>query len=116
MAAKTVAWTKFDPTGDSWTYVTAGHTSSKPKLVLCKRRVPVGNQVVSEASMQVVHATEDTDGLPISTKCAVGCTGRFSTQMGATETDLDDAITIFRDFVASDDFVTLLKSQIFPES
>jgi hypothetical protein len=109
MAAMSTALTEFSVNGDSETYTTSGHSIEKPKIVISKRKVPQGTQTVSEYSVSVVHATENSDGdiLPQKYSFQVISKGPID----GTTTDRDAALVIFRDIVASDEFGASVSSQ-----
>lgn len=113
MAAMTTVLTEYSSNGNSKTYSTSGHTMSKPKLVITRRKVPVGNQTVSEVVLDVIHATVDTDGAILTSKVVGSASVRFPIN-GATA-DRDAVLVIFRDAIASDEFTTLVASGTFPD-
>lgn len=113
MGALATALTEFSDNGDSRTYTTAGSTASSPKLVIEKRKVPVGGQTVAEFSCAVVHGTADSDGLVLQQKVSLTATGRYPIDGDAA--DLAAALVIFRDIVASDEFEASLTSQNWVE-
>jgi len=102
MAAMSTALTEFSDKENSRTYVTSGHTSVKPKLVIQKRRVPTGNQVMQEDTVTVIHGTEDSDGLVLSQKVSFQATIRQP--VTAADTAVADALAIFKDIIAGDEF------------
>lgn len=109
MAAMTTVLTEFANNGNSRTSTTAGHTAVKPKLVIEKRRVPEGNQVIAEYSVKVVHATEDAANLILSNKVSFEAVVRYPVA-GAAD-DVTAAKTIFADIVNSDEFAASVVSQ-----
>lgn len=109
MAAMTTVLTEFSNNGNSRTSTTSGHTAVSPKLVIEKRRVPEGNQTVSEYSCKVVHATEDVDGLVLSNKVSFEVIGRFPLLGQAA--DVTAALAILRDVVAGDEFGNSITTQ-----
>lgn len=111
MAAMTTALTEFSTIGNSRTYALTGHTVLEPKLVVQKRSVPQGAQTMADATFNVVFATEDADGAVLSQKINLGATGRIP--VNGIEADVDAALVIFRDIVASDEFTTWIKSQLY---
>lgn len=111
MAAQSTALTEFSTNGDSRTYTTAGHTTSNPKLVIQKRKVPSGAQVVSEVSMAVVHATEDADALVLPQKVSMQVVVRYP--ILSDDTAVADALVILRDIVAGDEFGNAVTTQEF---
>lgn len=109
MAAMSTALTEFSNNGDSRTTTTLGHTVLKPKLVIEKRKVPVGNQIVSEYTFSVVQATEDDDGNVLPQKVVMTATVRLP--IHGQSTDVDAALVIFRDVIAGDEFGNSVDTQ-----
>jgi hypothetical protein len=109
MAAMTTALTEFSTLGDSRTYTTTGHTVQEPKVVVQKRKVPSGNQIVSESSVAVIHATEDSEGLILPQKVSITVTVR--SPINGLTADVDAALVIFRDIVAGDEFANTVDTQ-----
>jgi len=109
MAAMTTALTEFSDNGDSRTYTTSGHTVSKPKLVIQKRRVPQGNQTVQETSVSVLHATEDANSLILPQK--VSFSAVFRSPIDGQSSDVTAALAIFRDIIAGDEFANAVSTQ-----
>lgn len=104
MAALATTLTEFADNGDSRTYYTSGHTASKPKLVLNKRKVPVGNQTVAEFSASVIHATEDPDGAVLPQKVSMQAVVRYP--IDGDSADIAAVLAIFQDVVQSDEFAS----------
>lgn len=102
MAAMTTALTVFSDIGDSRTYTQSGHTALKPKLVLQKRRLPTGSQVVAEYSFQVLNATEYPAGNVLPQK--VGFKAVITYPLNAESAVITAALATFRDMVAGDEF------------
>lgn len=111
MAAMVTALTEFATNGDSRTYTTAGHTVGKPKLVIQKRRVPVGKQTVAETICSVIHGTEDSAGDSLPSKVAMSVTVR--TPVDGIAADVTAALAILRDLVAGDEFGNAVTTQEF---
>lgn len=109
MAAMTTALTEFSNNGNSRTSTLTGHAVGDPKLVIEKRRVPEGNQVVAESSVKVVYQTEDADGEVISSKVTFEAISRFPYK-GDT-TDRDAALAVFRDIIAGDEYANTVGTQ-----
>lgn len=109
MAAMTTVLTEFSNNGNSRTSTTSGHTASKPKLVIEKRRVPEGNQTMIEYSCKIVQATEDDDGLVLTQKVSFEAVVRYPV-LGQS-TDVDAALVIFRDAIAGDEFANSVDTQ-----
>lgn len=112
MPAMVTALTEFQDSGNSRTYVTSGHAVTKPKLFLTKRKQATGAQVVAESSGAVVHGTEDANGDSLKERIQLSAISRIP--IHGIAADVDAAIVIFRDFVASDEFVTFVKQQMWP--
>jgi hypothetical protein len=102
MAAQSTALNSYSENGNSRTSYTTGHTMTKPKLVIEKRKIPTTLDGVAEYSFSVVHATEDDDGNIIAQKVAMYATVRMPLQ-GQTS-DRDAVLAIFRDIIAGDEF------------
>lgn len=102
MAGMSTVLTEYSTIGDKRTYTTSGHTVVKPKIVVCKRKLPVGNQSVSEFSFSVIHATEDDDGNVLQSKPSMEAVVRQPVNGQAT--DVTAILAIFRDIVAGDEF------------
>lgn len=109
MAAMTTVLTEFSNNGNSRTSITTGHTAVKPKVVIEKRRVPEGNQVVAEYSCKVVHATVDAEGLVLSNKVSFEAIVRVP--IAGLAADTTAALAIFKDIVQSDDFANSVSTQ-----
>jgi hypothetical protein len=111
MAAMATTLTEFANTGDSRTWTTSGHTAVKPKLVIQKRRVPVGGQHVAETTYSVIHAGVDADGAVLPSKVVMSVTVRYPVEI--TGTTISDVLTILKDMVAGDEFAASVTSQNF---
>jgi hypothetical protein len=107
MASLSATLTEFADNGNSRTYTSSGHTAAKPKLVIEKRLVPAGNQVMAEFSATVVQAVEDPDGGIAPQKVSMGTVVRYPV-VGSDPSDLATiiaaALVLLRDIVASDEF------------
>lgn len=113
MAAMSTTLTEFATNGDSRTYTTSGHLVSKPKLVLQKRRVPVGNQTVSENRISVIHAAAAPDDSILPSKVNFTVDLRIPLNIKSGDTAVADALAILRDIVAGDEFAASIASQNF---
>jgi hypothetical protein len=109
MAAMTTVLTEFSNIGNSRTSTTSGHTAVKPKVVIEKRRVPEGNQVIVEYAMKVVHATVDADGVILGNKVSFEVVTRYP--LAGVSADRDAALAIFRDIIAGDEFANSVNTQ-----
>lgn len=101
MAARTAVFTEYADNGNSRTFTTSGHTASKPKLVIQKRREPV-NGGQSVASFDVIHATTDPAGDIMTRKVAFH--GEFRIPVDANATDVTNVKTLMKDVIASDEW------------
>lgn len=99
MGALVATLTEFSNSGDSFTYTTTGHTATRPKLVIMKRRVPEGNKTVAVLSVDVIHATEDSDGNIMPSKIVGGMS--FRVPIGFLAADLANVKTLFKDLAQS---------------
>lgn len=109
MASMTTVLTEFSNNGNSRTSTTSGHTASKPKLVIEKRKVAEGNSQMAEYSVKVVHATQDADAVILSNKVSFECVVRYP--LLGQSTDVTAALAIIRDIVASDEFANSVSTQ-----
>jgi len=109
MAAMTTVLTEFANNGNSKTSTTSGHTASKPKLVIEKRRVPEGNQTVVEWSFKVVQATVDAADEILAQKVSFEASVRHPL-LGDAD-DVAAALVIFRDIIANDEFGNSVTTQ-----
>lgn len=111
MTAMSTALIPFSPSANGRTSTLPGHTAVAPRLFIQKRKVPTSVGSNSTVSARVVYATVDSHGEPIGNRVQIGCDAAIP--VAGRGADTDAAIVIFRDFVASDEFVTLVKTQIF---
>lgn len=104
MAAMTTVLTEIPSNagGSTVTYTAPGHTFSKVKLVIDKRRVPEGKRTVAEYSVATVYATEDADGLILDQKVAF--TTQFRAPVQGLSTDIAAALALHLEIVASTNF------------
>lgn len=109
MAAMSTALTEFSDNGNSRTYSLSGHTAVSPRLVIQKRRVPVGGQVMAEMSVKTVYATTDVDGNVLPQKPSIETI--ISYPVNGTYTDVEAALVIHRDIIASDEYTAAASSQ-----
>lgn len=111
MAAMTTALTEFSDNGDSRTYTLTGHSISSPKIVVQKRRVPVGNQKVAQDTVTVLYGTTDADGLPVPERVSFEVVIRRPVHGQAA--DVTAALAVIRDIVAGDEFANVKDTQEF---
>jgi len=109
MAAMTAVLTEFSNNGNSRTSTVATHTAVKPKLVIEKRRVPEGNQIIAEYSCKCVYATEDVDGVILSNKVSFEAVVRYPVAGDAA--DVAAALVLFKDIIANDEFANSITTQ-----
>lgn len=109
MAAMTTVLTEFSNNGNSRTCTTSGHTAKEPRLVIEKRRVPEGSQVMVEQSVKIVHSTEDDDGLILSNKVSFEAVSRYP--LAGQAADVTAALTVFRDIIAGDEYANSVSTQ-----
>lgn len=109
MAAMTTVLTEFANNGNSRTSTTSGHTAALPKLVIEKRRVPEGNQVMIEYSAKVIQAVQDADGITLSNKVSFEAVVRYP--VAGISATRDAALVIFRDVIAGDEFGNSVATQ-----
>lgn len=118
MASLSATLTEFADNGNSRTYTSSGHAASKPKLVIEKRQVPVGDQTMAEFSASVVQAVNGADGGIAAQRVAYTVSVRYPT-LSADATDLssvqDACLVLLRDIVASDEFGVSHKTQNWVE-
>jgi hypothetical protein len=101
--------TEFADNGDSRTYSLPSHTALKPKLLTQKRKVATNNSANASLSVRVVMGTQDAEGIPLSNRVSLGLEASYP--VAGSTTDVDAAIAVFRDYVASDEFVSSIKTQ-----
>jgi hypothetical protein len=111
MAAMTTVLTEFSDKEDSRTYTLSGHTAVRPNLVIQKRKVASGASGVASDTVSVIYGTVDEDGLPIASKVVFEVNVRRPVNIGSAETDITDALAVFRDIVAGDEFAATVSTQ-----
>jgi len=111
MAAMSTALTEFSTNGDSKTWTLSGHTVSAPKIVIQKRKVPVGNQTVGENVISVIRGTVDSNGAVLPSKVVMSVTIRYP--VAGLATDVTAVRDVLKDIVAGDEFAASITSQNF---
>lgn len=112
MAGMLTALTVFSGIGNTRTYVRTGHTSVMPKLVIQKRKVPGAGKTTLEDSLAVINATFESDGVtPAASRVAFEVSVRRPNFADAAH--VSDALAVFRDIVASDEFTTMVNQSLF---
>lgn len=109
MAAMTTALTEFSNSGNSRTSTLIGHTVSVPKIVIEKRRVPEGNQVMGEIGCKVIYATKDAADLVLTNKISFEAIVRYPIQ--GSSADVEAVRAIFADIIAGDEFKNAVETQ-----
>lgn len=111
MAAMSTALTEFSDNGNSRTYVQSGHTALEPKLVIQKRKIPQGSQVMIEDTISVVNSTSDVDSVVLPQRASVVITVRRPSNGASADTDA--AVATARDIIAGDEFTAMVSTQNF---
>jgi hypothetical protein len=109
MAAMTTALTEFADNGNSRTSILAGHTASKPRLIIEKRVLPAGDKSTYQYSVDVVYATTDADGMVLSSKVVLHA--QIRAPINGDSADVAACVATFRDVVAGDEFGASVTSQ-----
>lgn len=109
MAAMSTVLKEFSDDGNSRTYALSTHSWNKPQLVLQKRKVPSGAQVVAEDTVTVLSATSDADGLSLPSRVSFSVTVRRP--INGDNDDVTAMLAIFRDIVAGDEFANVVGKQ-----
>jgi hypothetical protein len=111
MAGMTTVLTEFSTVENSRTSTLSGHTAALPKIVIEKRRVPTGNQVMAEFSTKVVYATQDANSETLQEKVSHEVITRYP--INGTYTDVTGALAIIRDILAGDEYANSVETQEF---
>lgn len=113
MAALATTLVSFSTNGDSKTYTSPGHTAQLPRLVVQKRRVPSKEGAVASMETSIIQGTKDATGAVLSSKVAMSVSVRFPNNIGASQTEIADALALLQDVVASDEFAATIQTQGF---
>lgn len=100
--------TSFSENGNVKTYVAPQHSVAEPRLVIQKRKVATSVKGTAETSVKVVYGTSDTAG-PIASRVSFEVIARCP--VGGDMTDYDDAMSLFKEIVASDEFDAAVTAQ-----
>jgi len=111
MAAMTTVLTEFANNGNSRTYTLPLHTAIEPEMLIQKRKVPSGNQIVIEDTITVVAATKDSAGAVLASRDSISVTIRRPST--GTAADITALLAIFRDVIAGDEFANVVNTQEF---
>lgn len=109
MAVMTTILEEISSNGDSRTYMAPAHTVQKPVLVLQKRKVASGNQVMAEDTVSVLQATVDAAGDALPQKILFSATYRRPITGAAA--DVTAGLALFREIIASDEFTDIVNKQ-----
>jgi hypothetical protein len=109
MAAMTTALSEFADNGNSRTYTRTGHTAIMPRLVLQRRTVASGLTSVIEDQISVLSGTKDVDDAPLASRVLFTVTVRRP--IHGVATDVTDALAVFRDIIAGDEFANTVNTQ-----
>jgi len=111
MTALVTGLTEFSDLGNTRTYVvTSVHTALRPRLVIQRRKVPSGNQVVAEDSISVLYATLDSEGAVLPQKVTMSVNIRRP--ITGLAQDVTDALVVLRDIVQSTEFTSVVNGQV----
>lgn len=111
MAAMATSLTEFSTLGDSRVYTYGTHSAMAPKMVLQRRKVPSGNQIVAEDVVTVLQSTTDADGNVLAPRVSITATIRRPITGQAA--DVTALLAVFRDVVAGDEFANTVSTQEF---
>lgn len=109
MGAMSTVLTEFSDNGNSRTYTYTGHTVGDPRLVLQKRRVPSGNQVIAEDVITVLSGQVDGNGDPLPERVSFSATVRRP--ISGDSSVVSAALAVFRDIIAGDEFANTVNTQ-----
>jgi len=109
MAVMTTVLKVFNDSSNTRTYTTPAHTAGLPRIVLQKRKVPTGSQVMLEDSVATFYATKDALNVVMPQRISLGATVRRP--LGYTAADLTSALALFREMIASDEFANMVNNQ-----
>lgn len=101
----------FAENGNVKTYTAPQHSVAEPRLVIQKRSIAASIASVAGTTLKVVFGTSDAAGAPIQQRISLETVARVP--VSGSESDVDAAIAVFRDIVASDEFVIAVKQQLW---
>lgn len=108
MADMTAALSFYSNVGTTITYTSAGHDLSDAKFMVQKRGQQGSGQTLYKGEVAVVQGAEDSAGDQLPNNLRL--TAASSIPIGTIVADIDAAIVLFRDYVASDDFPAAVKA------
>lgn len=105
MAAMSTSLVTFSSMENGNVYTYTGHTATKPKKVLQRRKEPGVNQEIIEDQVTVYNGTEDADGTLLDPRITFTLTLRRP--KSGIAADVAAALVILRDIVASDEYTAV---------
>jgi len=108
MAVMTITLSEYADNGNSRTFAKSGHSFETSRLVVQSRKQPLGNITVGTTDTNVKFTTVNSDGDLLAALINLGVSSRIPRD--AVEADVDEAITLLRDFVAADEFPAMVKA------
>lgn len=111
MAAMTTALADYTYNGNVRAFKHPNHTAQKAKLITQKRKAAVGTTGVSEDNISVAYTTLDANDIPIPAKVTFSVNVRRPSNMAGDATEVTDALALFREIIASDNFGSVVTSQ-----
>lgn len=109
MASFTTTITEQNDSDNRRLYHIDGHSVKFPRLVIQTRKEAANLEASGNSKLQVVFGTSEDGSTPISSKIVMAAEARYPAN--AQTTDVISALSVLRDFVASDEFTDLVISQ-----
>lgn len=97
---------EFADNGNSRTYTEPTHSVVSPFLVIQKRKVPVGEQIMAEDSVSVVKATQDAESVILPQRVSLLVVVRRP--ITGITADVTSARNLFQEIVASGNFERMI--------
>jgi len=111
MASFTTVLADNGNTANTWNWVvSANHSTLKPFLVLQKRKIPTGNQVMAEDTLSVLTATTDAEGVVLSQRVLHTYTCRRP--VTGDDDDVTASLAVFRDLINSDEVTAMVAGSL----
>lgn len=111
MAVMTTVLKEYSNGVNSRTYSLPNHSVTEPEILIQRRRVPVGNQVVASTELQFLVATKDAEGNVLPDKAGIDI--KIREPIKGTHADLTALLTIARDVFASDEMTATVDTHNF---
>lgn len=111
MATLATALIEFADSGDSRTYTLPLHTVLAPRLLVQKRRVPSGKQVVAESSILLTYAVSDAQDVVLPQRLSTTVVTRAPILMKAGTGIEAVMLAHIRDVINSDEFAAMMSTQ-----